>query len=1025
MPTVYPWERRWLEIAANKAVNESYHQVESNGYVAAVAWAGSLHPEPVGVLLVDAGAERQVMVLLGEPGIGKSSEWRKLRDQLAAEKEHLFLNLGAFASETELRETILEDPKVQDWQGADSELTLWLDSLDEGLLHMKRLQDTLQRILRKLPLARLRLRLTCRNAVWPVAFTEALGDLWQFGPRPTSEQLSVLLLRPLTREQVEEAAEAEGLVADEFLQAVAELDAQPLAGIPVTLRLLLALYKKHQPGFGVSESAGRAGLYERGCLELCTAPDEERDDEHRPDGQQRLLLAGYLAYLAVFSNRRQIHMEPVRGGLEENALDPYAAGAGQTVSWRGQQATISPAAIRDLLKNTSLFTDLGNGCLVWVHQAFAEFLAAWYLNLTNISTANLRTLFRSAADPTGGVVPALRETAAWLSELQPAFWQELLGIDPVALVRGDLRRLRDGQRADVVLRLAEVIGALAYPPYLENRERSFMQQLRHPDLAAQLEPLLTHDDVPPATMRFAMDMATGCQVLELVPALTNQALDAAQPFDKRARALNILRDIMPEEAKPALRSLIHDIPKEDERDEFRGDLLHILWPAHLRPDELLPLLTPERDSHYLGGYHAFTHRLEKAEILFSAETVQTSLAWLSRHGASLEYRHRQTELWNNVSILIWQRAWQFAAEPGMKEAIAAAYAVGVERHEYFSVKGASDEARLGVLKILLAKHYKTVNWVNVGFAYSQQDALIKQADWDGLFTFIYSRLSAGQRGWLARVLRRLLVDTLHAGLVEVYCQRYEQFLSAARRYASVRAVWREWFKPMILGSKEAEEDRKDWLQRKKRERKDDWKKKNRRRVTLRKIGKQVRFMRWLVGREVDRFCRQWHHFLNSLQLDRTEKNHYRQNVDPGQSKRWGRLASKLKEKVLDRLWEFIEKYPMPPIGWYGPANRTTCGAEVLREGLVLLLSQRGQLIRGQQPEFWQNLASFLVWADESAHEGIRHELLHLAATHAPQQVDSAISLSMDARDDREHGSLNKFKDWYRWLPAARFPALLL
>lgn len=613
MPRIYPWERRWLEIAANKTVDESYHQVESNGYVAAITWTGNLYPEPVGILLANAEAESQVMVLLGEPGIGKSSEWRKLCDKLAAEKEHFFLNLGDFASETELRDTILDDPKVQSWQGADTELTLWLDSLDEGLLHMKKLQDTLQRILRKLPLARLRLRLTCRNAVWPVAFTDALGNLWQFGPRPTSKQVSVLLLRPLTREQVAEAAQAEGLEAEEFLQAVAELDAQPLASIPVTLRLLLTLYKKHQPGFGVSASAGRAGLYERGCLELCTAPDEKRDDEHRPDGQQRLLLAGYLAYLAVFSNRRQIHMEPVRGGLEENALDPYAAGAGQTVPWRGQQATISLVTIRDLLKNTSLFTDLGNGCLVWVHQAFAEFLAAWYLNLTTISPANLRALFRSEADPVGGVVPALRETAAWLSELQPAFWQELLGIDPVALVRSDLRRLPDGQRADVVQRLAEVMGTLAYPPYLENRERSFMQQLRHPGLAAQLEPLLMQDDVPPATMRFATDMAIGCKVVELVPALTKQALDTAQPFDKRARALDILRDILPDEAKPALRPLIHEIPKEDERDEFRGNLLNTLWPAHLGPDELLPLLTPERDNHFLGGYHAFTHRLEKAD----------------------------------------------------------------------------------------------------------------------------------------------------------------------------------------------------------------------------------------------------------------------------------------------------------------------------------------------------------------------------------------------------------------------------
>jgi hypothetical protein len=142
-------------------------------------------------------------------------------------------------------------------------------------------------------------------------------------------------------------------------------------------------------------------------------------------------------------------------------LDPYAAGAGLTVPWQGLRATISPAAIQDLLKNTSLFTDLSNGCLAWVHQAFAEFLVAWYLNLTNVSTGSLRALFRSEADPAGGVVPALRETAAWPAELRPASWQELLQLDPLALVRSDLRRLQDEQRAAVIQQLATVMGTLA------------------------------------------------------------------------------------------------------------------------------------------------------------------------------------------------------------------------------------------------------------------------------------------------------------------------------------------------------------------------------------------------------------------------------------------------------------------------------------------------------------------------------------------------------------------------------------
>nr|GFD52516.1 hypothetical protein [Tanacetum cinerariifolium] len=105
-----------------------------------------------------------------------------------------------------------------------------------------------------------------------------------------------------------------------------------------------------------------------------------------------------------------------------------------------------------------------------------------------------------------------------------------LRIDPLALIRGDLRRLRDEQRAEIVQHLATAIGALAYPPYLESRERSFMTQLNHSGLAGQLEALLTSDNVPSATVRFAVDMAKGCNVQELNPMLTNQALDETQAF---------------------------------------------------------------------------------------------------------------------------------------------------------------------------------------------------------------------------------------------------------------------------------------------------------------------------------------------------------------------------------------------------------------------------------------------------------------------------------------------------------------
>lgn len=114
-------------------------------------------------------------------------------------------------------------------------------------MHLATLQAALLRVLQPLPLFRLCLRIMCRNAVWPVVFSEALAKLLKLKRATDSEAFQTLLLSPLSRDQVAEAATE--LDAEAFLAAVAVADAQPLASRPVTLALLLLLYSQHQmPG---------------------------------------------------------------------------------------------------------------------------------------------------------------------------------------------------------------------------------------------------------------------------------------------------------------------------------------------------------------------------------------------------------------------------------------------------------------------------------------------------------------------------------------------------------------------------------------------------------------------------------------------------------------------------------------------------------------------------------------------------------------------------------------------------------
>lgn len=214
----YPWQRRWLTNPTNSNSPQHPYNIDTAGYVVGTEWGPGLVSRPIGVTLEQLAQELKCAVLLGEPGIGKSYEWKKHREALKGLAGHLFLNLGSFTTEETLNREIVDSPEVERWKKNDSVLTLWLDSLDEGLLHISKLQDAILRSLRKLDdFQRLRLRITCRNAMWPVAFSEALQELWGMPKEPSPQEFSVMLLSPLTQQQVKEAAEQEGFDADQFL----------------------------------------------------------------------------------------------------------------------------------------------------------------------------------------------------------------------------------------------------------------------------------------------------------------------------------------------------------------------------------------------------------------------------------------------------------------------------------------------------------------------------------------------------------------------------------------------------------------------------------------------------------------------------------------------------------------------------------------------------------------------------------------------------------------------------------------
>ncbi|MCU1290115.1 MAG: hypothetical protein JWN60_2344, partial [Acidobacteria bacterium] len=90
------------------------------------------------VFSLDEVSNKQCLILLGEPGMGKSKEIERIYEtQIVDENtDKLYFNLSSYGhgdTERLIRE-IFQSDKINQWQANNTNLYLYLDSLDEALL---------------------------------------------------------------------------------------------------------------------------------------------------------------------------------------------------------------------------------------------------------------------------------------------------------------------------------------------------------------------------------------------------------------------------------------------------------------------------------------------------------------------------------------------------------------------------------------------------------------------------------------------------------------------------------------------------------------------------------------------------------------------------------------------------------------------------------------------------------------------------------------------------------------------------
>ena len=979
----FPWKRFW--VPRGGAITLSF-----GGYLPDPDDPDEALLNP-GVVPFEAFADTPCLALLGEPGIGKTYALNSLRQEDAgtdqAVLDHsLWLDLGSYASEERLCRDLFESTEFRAWTSSTYTLDLFLDSLDECLVHTRTVASFLADRLKSYPTDRLRLRIACRTADWPILLEDELAKIWG------DEHFRAYELAPLRRVDVAEAARATGIDGDSFLAAVRERDVAPLANRPMTLRLLLQIFSDT----GVLP-ATRAELYAQGCLILCQnrSPSlASRDANDSLSAEERLLLAERVAAVTMFCKRATVYVgaDESRAG-EDDATISTLSSTEDIINDRWYRVT--PEAVREVLA-TGLFSAHGPGRMGWSHWTFAEFLAARFARTRGLTTPQMAALvLHPGASDRAQVVPQLQETAAWLAGMDASLREIIMSGDPKVLLRTSVGDTDERTRAQLVRSYLELLDEEKLTDF-DGEFRQRYDILKHPRLADDLGPYITDKGKNRFARRAAIDIAEACRVEGVTDTLAAVALDETDDPHIRSEAAHAVVRIGDIGAKRRLHALLHLGTHDDPDDDLKAAALRALWPDHVSAEELFASIRAPNRENYIGPYAVFV----ESELLphLAAGDLPVALRWAARQPPDHEIPSAFRPLIGGIMEL----AWSHLDEPGVMDAYVEASVVRLGRHDPIlwpreeSVTGAAaidaDVSRRRSAVSAFMPHLEA--GADGASPFALFDAgLVSSHDLSWLLEQLSRRQDArAERNWAELV--RYVFDATESGHLDLVLEAITRSQALAKRFGKA-------FDAVRLDSSEAEEMRAAYVRRLKWQRRDE-----QRQPLDPPVHRRV--ADWL-----DRFeagdTDAWWRLNHDLMLS-PETGRYLMGSelkpDLTSLPTWEGLDGALRARCVAAAERYLDDGEPDTSEWLGTDNihhPAFAGYRALR----LLMACRPQAARELSDPTWRKWSPIVVAFPASRGSDARRpieELVRLAYLHAPDALLDALTVLID-RDDEAHSRL--------------------
>jgi hypothetical protein len=970
LATAYRWRRLW-------APREGVVDLSDHGFPPLPDEERRLFGLPKhDAVYFDAIANTPCLVLLGEPGMGKTHALRQERDAIGSRIEPrrdktLFFDLRSYSSEDRLIHDLFENPSFLGWARGEHDLHVLLDSLDECLLRIDTIAALLSDKFQELPsVSGLFLRIACRTAEWSTALERALRSKWG------NKAFGVFEIVALTRPDVIEAADISGLDSRRFIEEVEKREVAALAFKPVTLEFLLKSFRENS-----QLPTSQRELYAQGCRLLCAETNESRAYSAlrgKLTPEQRLAVAGRIAAATIFCNRSAIWRVDTPAPEGDITLDELC----------GEHAS-NGISRQDVLETlgTGLFSSRGPDRMGWAHQTYAEFLAARYVVEQGMPTEQMFNLLMHHGDGERRLVPQLHETAGWLSTMNRDVFATVMNSDPEVLLRSDIATAAVEDQAAVVNAILRAWsdGALTGENNLYDRYR----KLAHPGLVEQLRPWILDRTRSAVAREAAIEIAQACQLKEIGSDLALLALDPTENYRIRTAAAGCIAETADEAIKSRLKPLAFAPASNDPFDRLKAFALQACWPSQLSSEELFAALTPP-DSGAIGAYQMFlAYELPKQ---LDAADLLMALKWMEERPRGGPFEE--------LEAAIVRRAIAHLRQPEVREVFARVALAMLRNNLLPGYKGEreaalTDEQRYSLVESLLPLASQE-DVINLLFGNTR---LLRRTDFAWLLDLARREESEQGQTSLARILAHLF-DRDNVSEIEA-------MLDLARTRPVFAKIIEPFFEPVQLDSEQAARQRESYQQAK------SWELRARRseEEAVLKPPPAERIAS-LLQEVRDGNIDAWWRITLDLTLKPNSRHYHEEYVDLTETHGWRAADSETRRQLLAAAANYIERRDAAPDQWFSEKGIYHRPAMAGFKALLLLAKEAPAAFAQIPSETWKRWVPIIVAAPDFSQREEYKLLAQGAYKAAPGEIIDWLLRTIE-KQNQEFGDLTvlgRFKD---------------